>query len=172
LTVEKGILDKKSDMTALVGGETTNYTSLKAEDKQATAIFEFGAKNTDVEFGIMKFNDGTDYVVTSHEHTNDNGLSAVLYDPVLKLNPANLIEQDHSHPDGIHYPSGRNVEGMDLDRQGDVQNAKSLEKIAPNIKFNIYTPSDGVYTPYSGSTHQPNLPAIIVTPKLKKPKNE
>jgi hypothetical protein len=100
--------------------------------------------------------------------TGNVGSTGLLDDPILKLNTSNLIEDDHSHPGGIHYPSGRNPEGINVNRNGDVQVAKGLEQQNPNIKFNIYTPSDKAYTPYSGSSAAPDEQPVIVTPHKKK----
>ncbi|NML22221.1 BA14K family protein [Pseudoflavitalea sp. G-6-1-2] len=40
------------------------------------------------------------------------------------------------------------------------------------LKFSIYTPSDGTYTPYSGSTKKDAMEPVIITfPRKKKTSN-
>jgi hypothetical protein len=173
LTVEKGVLDNKGTTDIQLSGENYQYDYFKADDKTATALFEFAANNTDVEFGILKFGDGTDYVSTSHIAGGNVGSRGLLDDPILNLNASDLVESDHSHPGGIHYPSGRVPEGVDVDRGGDISDAKRVEKRSPNVKFNIYTPSDKKYTPYKSSDKEPDEPPVIITaPRRKKSSNE
>jgi RHS repeat-associated protein len=170
LTVEKGVLDNKVTTDIQLGGENFQYDSYKADDKQATAFFEFAADNTNVEFGILKFDNGTDYVTTSHMDQGNVGPTGLLDDPILNLKVSDLTEMDHSHPLGIKYPSGRNIEGVDENREGDIQVAQKYEKINPNIKFSIYTPNDKQYTPYTGSERAPNLePVQVIGHRKKKP---
>jgi RHS repeat-associated protein len=172
-TVEKGVLDNKGTTDIQLGGENMQYDYYKTDDKQGTALFEFAADNSDVEFGILKFGDGTDYVTTSHSPTSEVGSRGLEDDPILNLNLSDLVEQDHSHPGGIHYPSGRVPEGVDDKPTADIGMAKRTEKRAPNVKFNIYTPSDKKYTPYTSSDHTPEeTPVIITAPRRKKPSNE
>ena len=65
------------------------------------------------------------------------------------------------------------TEGVDADREGDIAVAKREEKRSPKVKFNIYTPSDHKYTPYSSSTNEPDSqPVIITAPRRKKTSNE
>ena len=88
----------------------------------------------------------------------------------LNLSSRDLIDLDHSHPGGIHYPSGRAPEGINNDEGGDVPYAKWVEgKFSnSNVHFNIYTPLDGQFTPYDGDTKLPDLPPVTVTAKRKK----
>jgi RHS repeat-associated core domain len=168
LIVEKGILDNKITTDFKADGEAVQYDVLKADDKQATALFEFAADNTDVEFSISKFSDGTSYVTTTHMRGGEVGSKGILQDPILGLNITSLIEQNHSHPDGINYPSGRTPDGIDVSRNGDIAWAKLLLKRAPDVKFNIYTPNDKKYTPYKSTDRAPALPEVIVTPPRRK----
>jgi len=174
LTVEKGVLDNKGTTDIKLGGENFQYDYFKSDDKQATSLFEFAANNTDVEFSILKFGDGTDYVSTSHMAGGEVGSTGLMGDPILNLNASNLVEDDHSHPGGIRYPSGRVPEGASAEgREGDIQAAAQTEKRSPNVKFNVYTPSDKKYTPYKGSDTLPSeTPVIITAPRRKKPSNE
>jgi RHS repeat-associated protein len=172
LTVEKGVLDNKGTTDIQLGGENMQYDYYKTGDKQATALFEFAANNTDVEFSILKFDNGTDYVSTSHMAGGEVGARGLLDDPILNLPASGLVELDHSHPLGIHNPSGLVPEGVNESNGGDIEFGKRVEKRSPNVKYNIYTPTDNQYTPYKSSDRKPDeAPVIITAPRRKKPSN-
>jgi RHS repeat-associated protein len=174
LTVAKGILENKGTTEIKSGSENYEYDYYKSDDNQAKSLFEFAADNTDVEFSILKFADGTDYVATSHTDQGEIGSKGLLGDPVLKLPNSTLTELDHSHPLGIKYPSGLEPAGVNNDDdQGDIQFAKKVLKGSPNVKFSIYTPNDRQYTPYNSTDTKPDEPPVIITaPRRKKKSNE
>ncbi|HET7116643.1 MAG TPA: RHS repeat-associated core domain-containing protein, partial [Hanamia sp.] len=169
LTVEKGVLNSGKSGTGKGDGETYNYTYYQAKGNTADKLFKFAADNSNVEWSVMKFSDKQNLVTTSHSATSDIASRELIRNPELKLTSKELVELDHSHPGGIHYPSGRVPAGM-TSQSGDVPFANWVESKFPNsaIKFNIYTPSDGAYTPYDGNTVLPDLaPVIIEMPKKK-----
>ena len=96
------------------------------------------------------------------------GSRGLLNDPILNLNNADLKELTHSHPDGIDYPSGRVPEGVNESRGGDIGFGKMVERRSPGVKFNIYTPSNRKYTPYTTSDKLPEMEPIIITPRGNK----
>ena len=127
------------------------------------------ADNSNVEFGLTQLDNNRSFVTTSHEWGREAGSTAILMRaPLLGFSISNITEEDHSHPGGIHYPSGAPFKG-NKDATNDVGIAQNHQQINPNIRFNIYTPSDKTYTPYSGNTTRDPLPEIII-PIRKKPK--
>lgn len=129
------------------------------------------ANNSDVEFGITALDDNRSFITTSHEPGREVGSEGILMlAPLLGFSVGNITEQDHSHPEGVTYPSGAPIKG-DNNPTLDVGIAQRLERINPNIKFNIYTPSNNSYTPYSGSTTRDPLPEIVLPPAKRKKSN-
>lgn len=119
---------------------------------------------------MLKFGDGQNFVSTSHSEFGDPSTNAILFDPSLNLASKDLTEYDHSHPGGIHYPSGRPLEGENSRNCCDIGVAERTNKQFPgsNIKYNIYTPSDGQFTPYTTDSKRPGLPVLIITAPIKK----
>lgn len=169
IEVEKGILDNVKTGTAIGENKAVGFIYLQVNnnDSKATSLFEFMAGNTDVEFGITKFKDGRDFITTSCESTQEAGNLGIRQILELGLKIENIVEKTHSHPFGIKMPSG--APGADEKPTGDVLSASILEKINPNIKHFIYTPSDGTYTPYSGKSITPPLEGVKVksTPRYQ-----
>lgn len=90
-------------------------------------------------------------------------------DPSTGHTIKDVVGQDHSHPAGIQSPSGTVLEGMSPDDEtGDIANARLIHSQNPNVIFNIYTPSNGKYTPYDENTKTPTMPEIIITVPKKK----
>lgn len=80
----------------------------------------------------------------------------------------NIVDFTHSHPGGIHYPSGLAPSGMNVNRGGDMEIVRIFVKYSPSARFNVYTPQDGEYTPYHSTDTKGDLSPIIVTPHRKK----
>lgn len=173
IEVEKGILNNVKSGSATAEGETVafNYIQVNGKGSEATGLFEFMANNTDVEIGITKLNDDRNFITTSHEKGREAGNLGIRQIEELGIKIENIVERNHSHPDGISYPSGRPNEGTNEKPSADVASARILERINPSIKHNIYTPSNGKYTPYSGKTSRPALPEVIIKSRPRKKTN-
>lgn len=169
VTVEKGVLDNIQNGSLMAEGMETGYSYMKTSESQGSKLFEFLADNTDIEWGITKFSDGENYITTSREKGRELGGSGILK-KIPGLTDKDMTERNHSHPDGIDYPSGRVNEGQTGHNGGDIGVAQILEQQFPNsnISFNIYTPSDGKYHPYTSNTKRPNLPEVVLPPARKK----
>jgi hypothetical protein len=164
IRVEKGILNDVTEREVTAEGETVAYDFLQVSGPPSNAkpLFEFMANNTNIEIGLTVMNDERSFISTSHEPFRTAGLVGIRKNAELNIKIENIAEETHSHPLGVHDPSGRTV--SDEKSSGDILGAQLLEKINPGIKFSIYTPSDGVYTSYSGKTTRPPLPEVIVAP--------
>jgi RHS repeat-associated protein len=134
-----------------------DYDSYKLKgDAKSTELFEFVASNTDVEWSHAKLgiagNKGLNYLTTSHEEEFENGMSELLYNQ-LRFGYS-LREINHSHPGNVDYPSGSfDYKGKKTGEWGDVGFAKWNNAIfGSKVKFNIFTPKDGKYIPYSAKS--------------------
>jgi hypothetical protein len=67
-------------------------------------------------------------------------------------------------------PSGLAPAGLNVNRGGDMEAARAVVGDSPHANFNIYTPSDGKYTPYSSTDTELESEPIIITAPLKKKK--
>ncbi len=169
LTVEKGILGNGGEGQLRTREGMIKFDYYQAKGNQARDLFTFAANNSDVEWGLSIFSDGNNYVTTSHSQTSEAGIVGVVvnkefgHQPMNMLTPR-LVESTHSHPFGISSPSGLTIEGDNTDRRGDMSVTRIFEsKYFTPIKYNIYTPSDGKYTPYSSKSKMPNLMEVIIT---------
>jgi hypothetical protein len=81
-----------------------------------------------------------------------------------------LVESTHSHPMGVTSPSGLTPEGDNTNRGGDMSVTRLFEgRYYTPINYNIYTPSNGKYTPYSSKSKMENLMEVIITaPRRRK----
>ncbi len=117
-------------------------------DKNATSIFEFMAKNTDVEWTHAKVGEeksGKNVIGTSHS------ASSTKVGHYLRMSGWTLREVNHNHPNGHPFPSDYiNNRG---ERKGDVPNAALYEKDFPKIKLHIYTVERGYYR-YNSKTEK------------------
>jgi RHS repeat-associated protein len=162
VTLKKGILGNDSKGTVSAGGDKYNVNIYKTSDtKSANALFKFAANNSNVEWGLNEFSDGQSFVTTGHSSTSEAGAFALFYHSSFNAAGKDLIRSDHSHPDGIHTPSGEGTQG------GDRPWALGLQHLFPksNTSFDIYTPLDGQTTPYQPGANEPiNLDEVKVTP--------
>ncbi|KIC89056.1 JAB-like toxin 1 domain-containing protein [Flavihumibacter sp. ZG627] len=168
IEVEKGVLDNIKSGTASGEGETKSYNYMQVNgEEKATPVFEFLANNANVEFSITKLDDDRNFITTSHEKGGEAGQLGIRQNGDLNISAENIKEITHSHPLGIKTPSGATVGNENP--TADVLSARLLGGKNSNIKFSIYSPSDGTYTPYNGRSKKPNLPEVIITaPKRKK----
>lgn len=149
------------------GKEHTNSAIKVNSYKESQDLFEFTSQNSNVEWALAEFSNKESYVFTTHLEGANAGVFGLLEDEAIKPSLSDLIGFAHSHPDGISSPSGRVPEGMGTEfESGDIQNARAVHKRSSNVRFLIYTPSNGIYTPYSEYTKEPPLDEIII--ELKK----
>ena len=170
ITVAKGILNNPITGTVNNNGKAATYNSYQVNGFKGNAFFKFAANNSNVEFSMMKFQGGNNFISTTHLETREAGGISLLSDKNLNLTSGNLLEFDHSHPVGPNYPSGRVPEGVPGDNGGDIHAAKFINRLFPSshIQYNIYTPSDERFTPYDSETHgETELPELRISP----PKN-
>jgi RHS repeat-associated protein len=167
ITVQKGILNNVQSGIVVSKKDIVNYNFMEVKGAEATKLFKFLAKNSNVEWSLSKFDNGRDFISTSHLPGTEPGSNGILTNTKLNLGGAKLIEADHSHPGGVQYPSGRMAKGV-TGVPGDITNSRWVESLYPgqHIRFNIYTPSDGKFTPYNSSTEDV-LKEVFVTPKKK-----
>jgi RHS repeat-associated protein len=163
VTVQKGVVNTAKEGSAKDGeGISHTYTYYRTKGSDGKKLFEFVAKNSTPEWSITKLSNGDNYVSTTKSGTMELGAKALLLSG--KYGSNSITEYDHSHPGGIHYPSGRSS------GSGDVQFAKYMEgkNHGDPIMFNIYTPSDGQYSPYTSSSKEPDMEPVIIKTKAKK----
>ena len=176
LQVDKYVLDNKESVSGVQGMrsdgsiETSSlsiYTS--AGDEKSTALFEFAANNTDVEWSHTKTTQNgmeVNYVSTGHKGNNDVSQS-FLINRISKQNDrmaitgdfrVNIREANHSHPNDSRIVS-----------QGDVNIATQLQSKFPNAIMHNYAIPSRIYTEFDMYSMPGLLPPIeIVAPALKK----
>ena len=115
-------------------------------DSNGTSLFEFVAKNTDVEWSQIKTgikgNKGLNFLTTSHEHASERG-STDLYDKQLR-HGYTIREDIHSHPENTPYPSGLKK------KKGDISNAAYVvQRTGQQPQFKIYIPGENRYIQYN-----------------------
>jgi len=165
ITVDNGVLDNIKNESRKTDGIETGYSYITTDDANGSKLFEFVANNSDIEWSISKFSDGSNFITTSREKERELGSTGILND-IPGILEKSMTESNHSHPYGIEYPSGRMPEG-EISTRGDIAVANLLEKRFPSstIKFNIYTPNNGEYHPYTSRTFDPGLPEVIIPAK-------
>ena len=153
VNIEKGIIEEKIQRNILgqtssnmSGNKTFNYTVdfyNFSDNESAISVFEFAAKNTDVEWSrtTIKSNNTTNTIVaTSHFDGGEVGMVYLLND--IKgnntLTPCNgeIIENSHNHRLYNYTVS-----------IGDKKYAESIDKMFPNAQISIYTIDR--YVPYN-----------------------
>ncbi len=169
LTIEKGILDNGGQDQLRTASGMVKFDYYQANGEQARNLFSFAANNSDVEWGLSVFSDDKNYVTTSHSETSEAGIVGVVvnkefgHQPMNMLTPR-LVESTHSHPMGVTNPSGLTSEGDNTNRGGDMSVTRLFEsRYYTPINYNIYTPSNRKYTPYSSKSKMENLMEIIIT---------
>lgn len=146
------------------GQQTYNASIYKVDGAKASEIFfKFVADNSNVEWGLNEFADAHNYVSTGHWPTSEVGAYALFNQSSMNFSGRQLIRSDHSHPGGIHSPSGQGTQGGDKNWAWGLQN-----RFQNKIRFDIYTPSDGISTPYKPGHNEPiSLDEIKITPSSK-----
>ena len=164
IEVSKGILNgvfgEGTGKVRIKKGETIPYNQMYVfSHDEGSLLFEFLAKNSGVEWSILKFQDNrinTSIIFTSHNAYSEMGNGDFLMNP--ENQSRNLIEFNHSHPGNNIKPSGSTVE---LDKRTSGNNdftgdMATLFYVEDNFKskpvFKIYTPGNGLYTTYTRNT--------------------
>jgi len=145
--VDKGILDKSHTSQSATyepsnlfpeGGTITRDNYKMKNDSKSSALFEFLAENTEVEWVLTRFGsstgeNGLNMLTTTHK----NGYVSPLTGWLMEQNYL-IRGEDHNHPGGNPTPSG-----------ADKNNAYSLLLKYPKTVFRIYTAEDKKYTRYA-----------------------
>lgn len=166
VNIEKGIIEEKIQRNILgqtssnmSGNKTFNYTVdfyNFSDNESAISVFEFAAKNTDVEWSrtTIKSNNTTNTIVaTSHFDGGEVGMVYLLND--IKgnntLTPCNgeIIENSHNHRLYNYTVS-----------IGDKKYAESIDKMFPNAQISIYTIDR--YVPYNKNSEAGLLEEQVV----------
>ncbi len=166
VNIEKGIIEEKIQRNIL-GQTSSNMSRNKtfnyavdfynfSDNESAISVFEFAAKNTDVEWSrtTIKSNKATNTIVaTSHFDGGEVGMVYLLND--IKgnntLTPCNgeIIENSHNHRLYNYTVS-----------IGDKKYAESIDKMFPNAKISIYTIDR--YVPYNKNSEAGLLDEQVV----------
>ena len=129
-------------------------------DDNGTALFEFFAKNTDVEWSQIKTgikgDKGLNFLTTSHEHSKERG-SNDLYSKQLQYGYT-VREDIHSHPENTAIAS----EGDNIAAQRNTQLTNN-----PYIVFRIFLPQQNKYIEYYQIKRIISLPEFTVKVKRK-----
>jgi len=132
-------------------------------DDNAKQIFEFLSQNTTVEWGQLLLGQtdekGLNIITTSHE-ADRNRTTTFLLENKYKYGYT-IRGLNHSHPNNMPYPSGL------LTDNADIEFARYLTAIAKGNGcrtpfFNIYTPVDNNYIPFSQNSRRSDFPPITL----------
>ena len=140
--VDKGVLGDKNPLTISAqnsNGETSNYSVDEYTvhgNNAGESLFEFAAQNSDVEWSQTTVGQETNYITTSHTSNADAGMDYEIQTKATDSNP--LIEANHSHPGNTNTPS-----------VGDATVAGQALSRFPNAQFNIFTPGNEQYVPFT-----------------------
>jgi RHS repeat-associated protein len=153
LKISKGIIqsDKPLSTYNTETGKTTGISNIYEvkTDSEATKIFEFMSKNTNVEWSntYMKDSKGNEYnfLMTTHQENTITGSYYRLTYLERKLNSI-IIRNDHIHPNGDSNPSLRT---------GDMGNGWELQRLQPNDKILFRIFAKGKYYPYKIPKERP-----------------
>jgi JAB-like toxin 1 len=174
IMVSKGLLNNIQTGTAKGEGKNVTVNYMQTNNAGETkSLFEFAAKNSNVEWSKNTFSDGKIFLSTTHEHGGEGFAQLLLKGNIPGESASNAVDLTHSHPDApggvpVPYPSGVAPAGMNINRGGDMEVAREMVKSSPSVQFSIYTPSNGQYTPYHSTDTEPELAPVIVTPHRKK----
>ena len=179
IVVEKGVLDKKETIKSdkspsnKYGDGTADIYS--TDNKTGRKLFEFAAKNSNVEFGIEDFTGDRSAVVTTHSEESiqfDKTNNIAGYYSRIGFNVQDLLQSDHSHPNGISYPSGLRFQGDEANRTLDMHIVNQITKILGEGKvgFNIFSKQNGkwINSSYNYRSVDIGLPPVEVQSTRKK----
>ena len=142
------------------GVKDSEYNVYKVNgDENATKLFEFTAANTNVEWGLMRFNEGDqrlNYVTTSfNDRVEEGGVGLLNSDRYIQDQV--LREHIHSHPINVPYPSGLPGSREVRYGGGDVGLARNQTdwakyKSYPIPEFSIWVKPTRTPIPYSANS--------------------
>ncbi len=116
-------------------------------DNNGTSLFDFLADNTKVEWNQMKCgiegNRGLNVLTTSHLEDTEYGSASMLSKQFLY--GYTMREDIHSHPHNTPVPSGFG----EHEGTGDMEYARYIQGIRPNVKLKIYLPNTKSYIEYN-----------------------
>ena len=149
LQVEKGSINAifETDIDIKNGdGVISSVMSLYRIGKEGLNLFQFLSKNSDVEWSIFIAENHT-IIGTSHDEIGDDSINH------LKKTFLNTVSKFyHSHP-GDRGPS-----------KADIEKAKELESLYPNMELRIFKPSYGSFMQFNSNSKWDNeeLPELKV----------
>ena len=115
-------------------------------DANSTKLFEFLADNTTVEWSQMRFGvkggNGLNVLTTSHIQDIEYGSPSMLSKQYLY--GYHMREHIHSHPQNTPIPSGFG----EYEGTGDMEFARYLQGIRPNVRLKLYIPRTNLYINY------------------------
>ena len=147
--VDKGVLGSFKTKSVDDGPYGTfNVTSTSFHgDGEANNLFSFLAKNTDVEWSLVKYvnhGENSDYISTSHLNGTDLGGSIKAY-AEAKIGALREFDHNHPSPESIFGPSGcfTNEAAAKGKFGGDIEIANDLIKLSrmhsrTTIIFNVF----------------------------------
>ena len=166
LTLEYGtILSYATDQTLSDDISYDYYNIIGSSEAQN--IFEFLAKNTEVEWGLFLLNTNSDnYITTSHQEKANNGISALWSTKLYNRSIRSII---HNHPNHIAIPSG--LPGTKVPTMGDIPNAQSITdyciKYGKDVPTFLIYDGKGHYVPYSARSTLKDFQSTIKDLRIK-----
>ncbi|MCB0846256.1 MAG: hypothetical protein KDE26_23555, partial [Bacteroidetes bacterium] len=147
--IEKGVLDKDKDNNNIkkdVATDGTEYEYLKINnDNTATTLFEFVAKNTNVEWTQVKYGTRSNFLSTSHLPGSESGGAHRVR--VLGEGRYTVREHIHSHP-GDTGPSGF-MPGDRAKDKGFAEWVNTYKKYFRQLELKVYRAKSGIYIKYN-----------------------
>ncbi len=144
IEVEKGILSNIKSDKSTADGTSYNYMSIQGDEK-ATALFEFAAQNSNVEWSQVKYGSDLNYIGSSNEAHTEAAGSDLVYKLTIAKTP--VREDIHSHPTSTSgLPSGYDPSHK---KTGDKDFAEWIHKYNPTVKLKVYEVKTNKYIEYN-----------------------
>jgi hypothetical protein len=170
IEVEKGVLGSKNTVDVLAQNSAGDIMNVPVDiytvngNDSGKTLFEFASHVSEVEWSQTIIGQESNYIATSHISNADAGQDYIISTYATTTNP--LIQANHSHQGNTNTP------GI-----GDATVAGKALSNFPNATFNIFTPGNGQYTPFtnvvplsgSGISVQGRTRYTPSIPRLSKP---
>ncbi|WP_430613559.1 RHS repeat-associated core domain-containing protein [Flavobacterium sp. JP2137] len=141
IEVDKGVLNKiKSGNN---DGEKYGYMEVRGNSK-ATNIFEFLARNTDVEWSQTGYGVDRNYISSSYDRKTDYSSPDLL--SKLVTGGFSIRMHTHSHPS----PFVEGPSGFSPGEEGDRHFASQVSKYVPKMIFKVFSVVNNKYIRYDG----------------------
>ncbi len=141
IEVDKGVLNKiKSGNN---DGKKYGYMEVRGNSK-ATNIFEFLARNTDVEWSQAGYGVDRNYISSSYDRKTDYSSPDLL--SKLVTGGFSIRMHTHSHPS----PFVEGPSGFSPGEEGDRQFASQVSKYVPKMIFKVFSVVNNKYIRYDG----------------------